>query len=166
MKPLCCYALFLFLLFSANAQSIKRAKPLNVFHVPCRAMTSLPFGQEKSNTKMLEPLGIDGSEVRVTSHELASEQIVFLEPCDSQASKPIVEDEMLGRHASIVRGFRSYEAKDRVFAYRFTCYAIMTKNGFVTERYGAAGDVYYIDETGNGTFDRYRGAMPLKFLPD
>jgi hypothetical protein len=164
MKPIFVTLLCLSFLSAANAQTAKRAERHNVFNVPCHGVTSLPFSREKSSVKTLEPLGIDGAEVHLTSHKFADEQIVFLEACDPNVERSIVEDES-GRHASVVRGYISYETKGRIFAYRFTCYAIMTKDGFITERFGAAGDVYYVDDNGDCTFDRYRGAMPLRFLP-
>jgi hypothetical protein len=162
MKLILATLLSLFLLSVANAQASDRH---NVFNIACHALKRLPFIDEKSEAKELEPLGIDGIEVHRKSYQLADEQIVFLEPCDANEEKPVVEDEHYGRYAAVVRGFTSYAANGRVFAYRFTCYVVMTKNGFITERAGAAGDVYYIDETGNGTFDRYRGPKPLRFLP-
>ena len=163
MKAARIICLCLFAVSVANAQG----KRLKEFNIGCRGWSTLAFAEQKSEVKDLEPLGIDGVEVRVTAHEFSDEQIVFLESCDPKsADKPKVADKRYGRQASVVRGFLSYEIKGRVFAYRFTCFLVMSKNGQVTERFGAAGTVYYIDEDGDGTFERYRGAMPLRFLPD
>jgi hypothetical protein len=152
-----------FVVSIANVQ----AQRLNEFHIECRGWKTLAFAREKSETKDLEQMGIDGFEVRATSHKLKDEQIVYLESCDPpEKRKPIIEDPYWGRYAGVARNFISYEVNGKVFAYRFTYYAVMTKNRQITTRAGAAGDVYYIDEDGDGTFERYLGEMPLRFLPD
>jgi hypothetical protein len=162
MKLTLATLLSLFLLSVANGQAAKR---LNVFNLPCRELGTLPFSDEKSELKELEPSGIDGVEVQRKFYKLADEQIVFLGACDPNETKVVIENRHYG-YAGAVRDFTSYAVNGRVFAYRFTYYVVMTKNGFITTRAGAAGDIYYIDQTGNGSFDRYRGAMPLRFLPD
>jgi hypothetical protein len=112
-------------------------------------------------------MGIDGVEVQLKSYKLEDEQIVFVESCDRKPNEePTVEDAYWGRYAGVVREFTSYEVQGRVFAYRFTYYVVQAKNGYITTRAGAAVDFYYLDENGNGTFEQYLGAMPLRFLPD
>ena len=144
-----------------------QGKRLNEFDIGCRGWKTLAFAGQKSEVKDLEPRGIDGVEVHVTSHELAAEQIVYLESCGAKENKKSIrEDKYYGRSASVVRGFLSYEIDGKIFAYQFTGFAVITKNGYVTERAGASGNVYYTDEDGDGTFERYLGSMPLKFLPD
>lgn len=163
MKLILATLLSLFLISVANAQASDRH---NVFNLACHGLKKLPFADEKSEAKELEPVGIDGLEVHRKSYELADEQIVFFEACDASEKIPTTEDEYYGRYAGVVRGFIAYAVNGRVFAFRFTSYVVTTKNGFITQRAGAAGDVYYVDETGKGTFSRYRGPKPLKFLPD
>jgi hypothetical protein len=150
-----------FVVSVANAQ----ATVLNEFHIGCRGLKTLPFAQEKSTVKDLEPLYIEGYEVRVKSHKLEVEQIVFLESCEPQ-EKPVVEDSYWGRLAGVARDFATYEIKGNVLAYRFSYYVVMTKNRQITTWAGAMGDIYYVDEDGNGSFERYLGKMPLQFLPD
>jgi len=140
------------LLFSvADAQVANRH---NVFNIACHELKRLPFVDQESEAKELESLGIDGIEVHRKSYKLADEQIVFLGACDPKEEKPVVEDEYYGRYASVVRDFISYDVNGRVFAYRFTCYVVMTKNGFITTRAGAAGDVYACKES-LGVIDKH-----------
>ena|SRR5436190_13592851 len=144
----------------------QKNKPLNTFEIPCSGVKSLPFANEKSTFKELDPLVIDGVEVHRKAYELADEQIVFLKPCEGDKVQPVLEDKYEGRLAGVARGFISYETQGRAFAYRFTHFFVTTKNGFITARAGAAGDIYYIDEFGEGTFQRKRGKTPLEPLPD
>lgn len=156
-----------FLLSMLLIPSVARgqAKPLKVFDLPCHDIKNLPFSGEKSEFKQLESIAIEGINIQRKAYEFAEEQIVFLGACDSKEKIANVNDKYYGRQASVVRGFISYETGERVFAYRFAAYVVMTKNGFITTRAGAMGDVYYIDISGNGEFERYRGKDPLKNLP-
>jgi len=155
--------LIIFFVSIARAQEPKRHPQ---YDIGCKEWSLLPFATQESETKELESIGIDGIEVQVKSHMLSEEQILFFERCDPQEqSKPVMEEAQMGRRGGVVREFKTYEVNGRIIAYRFTCYVVMAKDGYVTERAGAAGDIYYISEDGGGSFDRYQGAMPLRFLP-
>ncbi|HEV2829859.1 MAG TPA: hypothetical protein VGW76_19825, partial [Pyrinomonadaceae bacterium] len=87
-----------FVVSIANAQ----AKRLNEFHIECRGWKTLAFAREESETKDLEQMGIDGFEVRATSHKLKEELIVFLESCEPpEKQKPIIRDSYWGRYAGV-----------------------------------------------------------------
>ena len=163
MKIISALCLTILTLSAGEAQEPKRLAERDI---RCGGLTTIPFSGQESESKYLEPRGIDGVEVRVKSHQLYEEQIVFLETCSPRAgTKAEAVDETDGRLASVVRDFSSYEAGGRIFAYSFTAYAVKVKDGFILERYGAAGNIYYIDEEGDGTFERSEREMPLKFLP-
>lgn len=85
MKLILATLLSLFLISVANAQASDRH---NVFNLACHGLKKLPFADEKSEAKELEPVGIDGLEVHRKSYELADEQIVFFEACDASEKIP------------------------------------------------------------------------------
>jgi hypothetical protein len=164
MKIVLALCLIIFALSVGKAQEPKR---LAEHSIRCSGLTTLPFSGKESKSRELEPRSIDGVEVRVKSHQLSEEQIVFLESCSPKEGKKLeAMDERDGRQASVVRGFLIYEARGRIFAYSFTAYLVMVKDGLILERYGAAGNIYYVDEDGSGTFVRRQGAKPLKSLPN
>ena len=156
-----------FIIFALSVGKAQEPQRLAEHSMGCQGLTSLPFFGQALETKDLGPRTIDGVEVRVKSHPLPEEQIVFLENCSPKAgSKAEPVDERGGRQGSVVRGFLSYQAGGRVFAYSFAAYAVTVKDGFIIERYGAMGNIYYVDENGEGSFKRRQGARPLKSLPD
>jgi len=160
MKIISILCSIIFALSVGNAQKLKR---LAEHRVGCDGLTTLPFSNQESKTKDLEPRVIDGVEVQVKSHLLSNEQIVFLATCSQRSGgKGKAVDERGGQLASVVRGLLSYEVGGRTFAYSFVAYAVVVKDGFILERAGAAHGVYYVDDDGDDTFER----RPLKTLPN
>jgi hypothetical protein len=136
------------------------------FYLPCSDLTALPFAGQESKFKELEAEAIDGVEVQRRAYEFSSEQIVHLGSCGEQSNPTReIEDKYYGRHASVVRGFLTYEVRGRTVAYRFTCFAVMVRAGHITERFGAAGTIYYVAKDRDGTFTRVFPSHPLQFLP-
>ena len=155
------------LIFAASIAKAQEPKRYAQHNLACYGWSFNPFADQKSKTTNLEPLEIDGVEVRVKSHKLSEEHIVFIEYCDPKdQSKPIIEGGQYGRYGGSVREFRSYEVNGRIFAISFTYDVILAKDGYILERAGAAVNIYYIDEDGDGVFKKYQGAKPLRFLPD
>lgn len=156
-----------FIIIVLSIGKAQERAPLTEHRIGCDGLINLPFAGQKSKTENLVPRDIDGVSVNIKSYQFVDEQIVFLEVCPLKAaSKAKAVDERDRRQASVVRDFSAYEAGGRIFAYGFTAYAVLVKDGRILERYGAAGNIYYVDEDGDGTFERRRGAMSLKLLPN
>jgi hypothetical protein len=155
------------LLLITSAAEAQKPKWHPEYTIACRGWSIIPFAGQESKIKDREPTVVDGVEAQVKWHEFPEELIVFLESCDPEArSKPEGEDPYYGRYRGVVRGFESYEVNGRVFAYSFTYFVVMARDGYVTARAGAAGNISYVDKKGDGTFERSYEEMPMRFPPD
>jgi hypothetical protein len=159
-----------FVLFAAcvvNAQEpdeAQEAEPLVQRNIERSGWTIPLFADQVSEVKDGKPEIIEGVEVQTKLHKLKDEQLVYVESCDPKVDEKLIANGQ--RRDFVVRGFTTYEVKGRVFAYGVVYYIVMAENGYITERYGAAVNVHYVDEDGNGTFELRCRAMTLKSLPE
>ena len=159
-----------FIMFAAcvvNAQGSEEAQvvePLIQRTVERSGWTIPVFADQVSEVKNGKPEIIEGVEVQVKVHKLKGEQLVYVESCNPKVDKKLIANNK--RRDFVVRGFKTYEIKGRVFAYDVAYYVLRAENGYIVERYGAAVSVHYVDEDGNGTFELRCRSMTLKSLPE
>ena len=145
---------------SGAAQARKR---LTHRDVASRGWKTPVFADQASEVKAGKPEVIDGAEAQVKFHQLADEQLVHVEGCKAKDGERAVDKSKWPD--LVVRDFKTYEAGGRVFAYYVVYYIVKAKGGYITERFGAAYPVHYVDEDGDGTFELRCRSMKLENLP-
>ena len=158
----------LFACFASNAQikvevEIEKVEPLIQWNVERSGWTFPVFANQVAEISDGEPQTIEGIEVQTKIHKLTKEQLVFLESCNIDADeRSIAKNE---RRDYVIRSFWTYEIKGKVFAYGANFAIVDAENGFIRERYGAMIVAFYVDENGDGKFEKRCGIMNLDTLP-
>lgn len=103
--------------------------------------------------------------VQKKDHRLAEELISPIEDCvDGEADEEATANNM--QYVAIVKDFTSYEVKGKVFAYQVGYEIGLTKRGQVAKRISRPMWFYYVDESGDGTFELLRRPLQTGLVPD
>jgi hypothetical protein len=178
MKSLISIFLIVFVVFSAAAQSTRLPKKeiFEVQTVPRGGWATPVFGNDVSPSPKEARGLIEYVVVDIKTNYFNKEKVIYFENCDVEADAKIPEDQ---RILSVVAHFRTYETKGRIFAYELTGKDQKTwKEFFKLEdlsdqnkdaSVGLVSLVFkrflYVDEYGDGSFQRRCGAWDLKDLP-
>lgn len=104
-------------------------------------------------------------EAQTKRHQLVKRMVIPIEDCvDAEADENATDRSL--QYAAIVKDFTSFEVKGRVFAYQVTYEIGFTRDGQITKRFQQPVSFYYVDETGDGSFDLLKGPLQFGLIPD
>jgi len=108
---------------------------------------------------------IGGVKAHTQQHKLAQQLVVSIEDCvDADADENATSNDV--QYAAIIRDFTSFEVEKKVFAYQVSYGIGWIRNGQIIKRFSQPVVFYYVDQTGDGTFELFKGSMAFDFFPD